>query len=843
MLADLRFAFRQLVQSPGFALVAILSLALGIGANTAVFGMVNELLLRALPVREPQQLVIFRTIEGVKGGMARSTEGYGARDPLTGRHSGSSFPLATLERFAAKTDVLSHAFAFAPFWQCNVLVNGAPDTAATAQLASGDYHRGLGVEAWIGRTFTRDDDRATAEPVAVISYRFWQRHFAGAPDAIGRTIQLNRVSVTIIGVTPEAFAGTGQVGEHYDITAPLAHYLKFSPDAADKANSWYWWVRLMGRLAPGVSAEQAQAALAPEFAAVAREGWTTAPRAPGEKAGDLPDDPLLRAEPGFQGENDTRRESTRPLQIMLGLSSLVLLAACANVANLLLARGTARRREIAVRLALGASRGRIVRQLLAENLLLAVTAAGFGLLAAWGSRSAVLALRPFNVNFTLPFDARVLTFAVAAALVTTLLFGLAPALRATKLDLTTEFQGGRTGHGHRSWLSRSLMVLQIALSLLLLVCTGLLLGSLRNLQNVDAGFNRHGLAAFRIDPSSAGYDAAKARALRTRLTEQLVAIPGVTGVTYSRVAVLSRSRQTSSVTVPGFTPPPGASTSVHVHVVGPDFFDVLELPLVLGRKFTADDEEGRPQVAVVNQAFVTKFFDGRNPVGQRFKHGPSGEFEIVGVARNAKYADLRSDFPPTIYLPMEQQPSTGPRASAGQVNFLVRTSGDPAALFPALRALVHTADATLPVLNLRTQDQQVDRLHTQELMFAKLAGVFGALVVTLSACGLYGLTSYGVARRTSEIGVRMALGAMPRQILALFLRETSWLLLTGMALGSVAAWGAAQLMTSMLYGLRASDPFTYGAAALLLAGVALLSAAFPARRAARLDPTVALRTE
>ena len=513
MWQDFRLGLRSLLKSPGFAGTALLSLAIGIGANTAVFSLVNELLLRTLPVRDPAQLVIFRNIQGAKGGMARSTDGYGSRDPATGRHSTTSFPLATIERFAARTDVLSHAFGFSPFWECNVLVNGQPDLAATAQMASGGYHEGLGVTAWLGRTFTATDDQPGAEPVAVISHRFWQRNFAGATDVIGRSFQLNKVDVTIIGVTPEAFAGAGQAGEHYDVTVPLAHHLKFQPSHKDKVQSWYWWVRIMGRLAPGVSAEQAQAALAPVFAGIAREGWQSAPRRGTEQ---MPDDPLLRAESGARGENDNRREFTRGLQLMLGLVVLVLIAACANVANLLLARATARRREIALRLALGATRGRIIRQLLLESLLLAAAAAALGTLFAWWARGALVALRPFGngVELSLPLDARVLGFTLTAAGATALAFGLAPALRATRLDLAHEFSGGRTTHGTRSWLSRSLMVVQIALSLLLLVCTGLMIGSLRNLQRVDAGFNRHALAAFRIDPASAGYSGTDGMALR-----------------------------------------------------------------------------------------------------------------------------------------------------------------------------------------------------------------------------------------------------------------------------------------------------------------------------------------
>lgn len=837
MLSDLRLALRQLAKSPGFTAVAVLSLALGIGANTTVFSLVNELLVRSLPVREPERLVIFRSIEGQRGNMARSTDGYGSRDPETGRHATSSFSLAAFQGFAARTDVLSHTFAFAPFWQSNVLINGQPDLAATAQLASGGYHEGLGVQAWLGRTFTAEDDRPGAEPVAVISHRLWQRSFGGAGNVIGRTLQLNKVTVTIIGVTPEGFAGASQAGSYIDVTVPVAHQAKFEPDNDERAEAWCWWIRVMGRLAPGVTREQAERALTPVFAAAAREGWNTAPRGPTDK---MPDDPLLRADPGFQGERDERRQFTRPLQLMQGMVGLVLLAACANVANLLLARGLARRREIAVRLALGAGRGRVVRQLLGESLLLASASAGVGLLLALGGRQLLVALQPFGtgVQLEVPLDATVLAFTVVATVATTLLFGLAPALRATKLDLTQEFQGGRATHGTRSRLSKVLMVAQVALALLLLVCTGLVLASLRNLGRVDAGFNRHSLAAFRLDPGSAGYTPAQTAALRTRLTDRLAALPGARGVTYTRVPVLSRSRQTTSVTLAGpAAQPDNKPADVHMNAVAPNFFAVAELPLLLGRTFTEADAPETPKVAIVNEAFVRKYLNGANPVGTRFTYGQEETgYEIVALAHDAKYADLRSAVPPTVYLPSRQHPG-------GQTNFLVRAEGDPAALFDAIRGTVREIDPTLPVLALRTLDQQVDRLHQQEFLFARLAGTFAVLVLVLTAVGLAGLLSHSVARRTGEIGVRMALGALPRQVLGLFLRESLGLVALGCVLGSGAAWGAAHLITAMLFGVTPADPVTYAGAAGLLGIIAVAAALLPARRAALVDPVVALRTE
>ncbi len=837
MLSDFRHAFRLLLKSPGFTAVAVLSLALGIGANTAIFSLVNELLLRSLPVREPERLVIFRTIAGEGGGLARSNEGYGGRDPATGRTTSSSLSLLIFQRLSERTNILSHTFAFAPFWQVNVLVNNQPDLAATGQLASGNYHEGLGVKAWMGRTFTPADDQANAEPVAVISHRFWQRSFGGATDVLGRTFQLNKVTVTVIGVTPEGFAGASQAGSYIDVTVPLAHRLKFDPDGREREEPSYWWIRVMGRLAPGVTATQAEAALTPVMVAAAKEGWLAAPRKSSEA---MPGDPTFKAEPGFQGENDERQRYTRPLQMMQGMVGLVLLAACANVANLLLARGLARRREIAVRLALGAGRGRLVRQLLGESLLLAAVASGLGLLLALGGRQLLIALQPFGVSVQLeiPIAGPVLAFTLAATVLTTLVFGLVPALRATKLNLTQEFQGGRGTHGSRSWLSSGLMVLQVALALLLLVCTGLVLRSLRKLNNVDAGFNWHSLAAFRVNTASAGYDPAQAAAAHARIQERLAALPGVRGVTYTRVPVLSRSRQTSGVNLLGAAAPAdGKPSHVHIHAVAPNFFAVTELPLLLGRVFNEADIPSSPRVAIVNEAFVKKYLNGANPIGMRFRHGPDkNETEIIGLARDAKYADLRAEAPPTVYQPLLQ-------GTSNQANYLVRTQGEPAALFDAIRSTVREIDPTLPVLNLRTQEQQVDRLNQQEIIFAKLSGTFGVLVLILSAIGLSGLLSHSVARRTSEIGVRMALGALPRQVLELFLRESLVLVALGVVLGSVAAWGAAHLITTMLYGVTAADPVTYAGATILLVVIALGASFLPARRAARTDPMVALRTE
>lgn len=842
MLADLRLAVRQLAKAPGFTVVAVLSLALGIGANTAIFSFVNEFLLRSLPVRNPEELVLFRYVAGAKGGgLSRSEWGNSQTDPVTGIRSGTSFSLLTYERFAANHPGFTDIFAFAALSQVNILVDGQPEIAVTAQFASGSYYAGLGVPAILGRTFTPEDDRSSAAPVAVISARYWETRFGRSPEVLGKTILFNKAPLTIVGVTPVGFEGAGQAGETVDITVPLAQVRRFRPDDADELiKPWYWWIRIMGRVTPGTSVEQARAKLEPIFQNAAVEGWESG-RSMDKTPQAVPALPKLAADPGSQGESDTRRQYRQSFQILMGLVSLVLLAACANVANLLLARGAARRREFAVRLALGASRGRVIRQLLAEALLLAGLGAALGIALAWMSRGLLRAIMPFNSTLILdlPLDARVLGFTMVIAAATALLFGLAPALRAARLDLTAEFQGGTRSASlaGRSRLSAVLMVVQIALSLVLLVSTGLFVRTLRNLQNVDVGFNRRQLVLFRLDATSAGYTNAQYVSLQTQVLDKLQRLPGVQGATFTQVPMLNRGRWTSSFTLPGSSTPT-ASVSANVNAVAPKFFSMLGLPVLLGRGFTEMDKEGAPRVAVVNQAFVQKFLPGENPIGRRLAFGRSGkdEIEIVGIARDAKYSSLREVIPATIYLPALQR-------AAGNANFMVRVSGDMTAIFPSIRAAVREIDATLPVLNLRTQDEQINRIQGQELLFARLSAFFGVLAMSLACVGLYGLMSYNVLRRTGEIGVRMALGALPRQVLRMVLVESMALVCVGIALGLGAAAASVRFIASMLFGLSPVDPLTFGAVALLLLSITALAAVLPALRAARVDPLVALRSE
>jgi predicted permease len=838
---DWTFALRQLRKTPVFTIVAVVSLALGIGASTAIFSLVNEFLLRSLPVRSPEELVLFRAVHGAQGRMSRRGEGPGSIDAATGRPSSTPLSLLIFERFRTERSPLSEVFAFAPFSQVHVLVSNVPETAASAQFVSGNYYRALGVAAILGRTITSDDDQPSASPVAVISYRFWERRFAGDTAVLGQTIAINKVAATIVGVTPPGFEGAMQAGETVDISVPLAHHIQFQPDRAERAEPWYWWVRVMGRLAPGAEAAQARATLEPLFQRAAREGWLASQTLEPNPA--MPDDPILAADPGAQGENDVRRQYARSLRILLGLVGLVLVAACANVANLLVARGDTRRREVALRLALGARRGQIVRQLFIESLLLAFAGAALGIIFAWWGRDGLLALRPFGtttVVLDLPLDASVLGFTLVIAVAATLIAGLPPALRATRVELAAQFGGARTlGGDGRSRLRHGLMVLQIALSLVLLVSTGLFVRTIAKLESVDPGFNIRNLVLFRIDATSAGYTRDRFATLHARVQTRLERLPGVAGVTFSRVALLSRTRQNMTFSILGSTPAPRAAMNALTNGIASNFFAVMELPLVRGRGFTDGDHAAAPSVAVVNQVFAQTYFGDASPLGRQLVFSAptfNRTVEIVGVARDAKYTDLRGGTPATVYFPALQQLD-------GTANFAIRTTTEPAAIFPEIRAAMREIDSAVPIMNLRTQNEQLERLHGQEQLFAQLSGFFGLVTLALACIGLYGLMSHTVARRASEIGLRIAVGARPGQMLRLVVGESLRVVCLGASVGVAAAYASSRFIASMLFGVAPTDPLTYGGVVMILIAVALAGTLVPAYDASRIEPMKALSAD
>jgi predicted permease len=833
-----RSALRHLGSAPGFTIVAVLSLTLGIGPTTAIFSLIDELLLRSLPVPRPDELVLLRVQHGVRGRMSHAGEGQGGVDPATGREVGTPLSRAIFERLRTTPAPLSHIFASASFSRVSVIAEGVPEPAISAQYVSGDYYAGVGVTPAAGRLIAPADDGSSAPPVAVLSHRYWQRRFGGRADAIGRTILINKVPATIVGVSAAGFDGTGQVGDTVDVSVPLAHHLLFQPDRPSRVQPGYWWLSVMGRLAPGATAGQLRAALEPTFQAAARDGWVSTDHA----LADRPDDPRLLVEPGAQGHNETRRAQRMPLMLLLALGGLVLAAACVNVSTLLVARADARRRDFALRLAIGASRRVIVGQCAVEALLLSVMAAAAGTAVAWLSRDALRALHPFGRNpaavLDLPLDGRILAATAGVSVVCALAFALLPALQASRIDLAAAFQGGtRTlGGRRRSWVVRGLLAVQVALSLVLLVSAGLFSRTLARLDAVDAGFDQRGLLLFRIDATSAGYAADRVVVLHDRIRDQLAGLPGVREVTYSRVPLLSRVRQNKSFVLPGLAPgqvrPP-----VNTNGVAANFFAAMALPILRGRGFAATDREGAPKVAVVNEAFARQHFGGMDPIGRRIAFGaPAFDdvVEVVGIARDAKYTDLRGEVPPTIYLPASQRVE-------GAAAFAVRAAGDPAALMPAVQAAVRAIDPTLPLLDLRTQHEQIDRLHANERLFAWLSTFFGFTAVALAVAGLHGLLAQAVQRRTGEFGLRLAVGATPANVGGMIVREAVGLAAIGAVAGLATAALLGRTVAAMLFGVTPLDPLTYAGAASLVLMVAAAASLVAARRASRVEPLVALR--
>ncbi len=847
MFSDLRLALRQLAKSPGFAAVAVLSLALGIGANTVIFSLVNEVLLKSLPVREPDRLVLFGWA-AQRGFGPHSHSGWSTRDPKTGEQTSTSFSRRTYELFRAESGApLTDVFAFAPLYRASVIFDGQAEVVTTGQVVSGNYHQALGVPMIAGRALTPEDDRPGAPPVVVLSAPYWQRRFGGDAAVIGKTMTINNVVAEIVGITIPRFPGTLQIGEVQDLTLPLSTYTLLAPDDTDSPQPWAWWLRIMGRLAPGASHEQARAAMAGVHRASIKDTFGESAIAEAKKQGDAPPEERVRliASSGAQGLVEARRMYSQSLLILSSLVGLVLLVACANVANLLLARGAARQREIAVRLALGASRRRLLRQLLTESVLLGLLGGLAGLVFAWWGRGVLLAWQPLgrgSLSLDLALDWRVLGFTTAVAVLTGVLFGLAPAWRATRLDLSAEFAGGaRTLGGARSRLAGGLMVVQVALSLVLLVGAALFTRTLVNLQQVDSGFNRSRLLLFSVDAMAAGRKRAELPVLYDRIAGRFRALPGVASLGYSQMPILSGGSWSSNVVVEGEPEKTGRSSSVVMNGVDPEFFSTYGMPILQGRAFTARDEADAPRVAIVSQAFVREYLDNKPALGRRFGSGRpqnAGDYEIVGVVRDARGIRLNEEPRPSAFFPYPQL------RNARAAHFALRvTTDDPAALAQSLQNALREVDPALPLFNLRTQESQVAQMLTSERLFARLSSFFGLLALLLAGIGLYGLLSYNVLRRTGEIGLRMALGALPGRVLWMVISESLLLVSLGALLGLASAWGLSRLVANKLYGLSATDPATYVLVALVLLAVAALASLLPARRAARVDPMVALRTE
>ena len=957
---DIRYGFRMLAKSPGFAAVAILTLALGIGANTAIFSLVDAVMLRSLPVENPSQLVLLKwsarhspNIHGyMSSGDCPTDLSFSANNP-----SGCSFS-EPLFREIAKETFFSGTAAFANSGRLNLTGNG-PATVINGQLVSGDFFRTMGLKPALGRLLETADDALSAAPVTVLNYGYWQSAFGGARDVIGRTIELNNVPFTIVGVAEQRFTGITP-GSDYDVWLPLASAqsitepMRWLNRSSDVSN---WWLTIVSRLKPGTPLAQTQSAVSGLFgnemvngavplfhggqmagapklrpraggngpvrsemviagsappAGIAPPGMAAPPRAvlehtpetgapatraeaPGgsmpqsvgnkpvivpapqrapaangartsEMAGaprtlstaaDNPEVRLVSAQTGLVG---ARNQYSNPLYVLMLAVGIILLIACANVAGLMLARAAARQNEMAVRLALGAGRARVVRQLLTESVMLSVLGGVLGILFAYWGAHAIISFVSSNqarpLGFATGVDVRMLGFTAAISLLTGIFFGIAPTLRSTRVNLTPALKdgaGSSASLGHRTgkWLSvgNALVVAQLSLAVVVLVGAGLLVRTLQNLRSIDVGFDSHNMLIFTIDPTKIGYNGPQVDAFYRDLQGRFAETPGVKSASYSMMPLLNNGLLVTAFHWPGT--PQDQESQADMLGVGPNFFETLHIPLLSGRAFNASDFKLSaanmaenptlaPTPVIINQAFVDKYLGKENPLGKRFGDSAgtandprSPGYEIIGVVRDAKYNNLRREINAMMYTPQ----------SAGGASFELRTAADPQAILPAVREVVAQVNTNLPLYDVKTESEQIDRLLFQERLVARLSGFFGLLALVLACVGLYGLLSYEVSRRTRELGIRMALGADSSGVLRLVLRQGIILALVGAAVGIGVALGVTRYLSSMLYDVRANDPLTMLAVAVLLTVVALAACYVPARRAMRVDPIVALRYE
>ena len=835
LLKDIRYGFRGLIRRKGFAAIAVLTLALGIGANTAIFTLVNAVMLKSLPVSQPQQLVLFSDTTG---------EGTSTHDtPMTGEWKRFSYPsyLYFRDHNQSFQDLAALRSGESRLSLRRAETQGAAATRAWAHLVSGNYFSLLGVKALRGRLLTPDDDKPNASPAAVMSYRYWEQELNRDPSVVGETFVLNGTNFTVVGITPQEFFGV-RVRRPPDFWVPLAFHPQIELRKSFLDDNQVSFLMLMGRLKPGVSMNEAQAGVNLQLQQFLTE--LAGSKLTEERQRAIQSTYIKLAE-GYGGISGLRVLYSKPLHMLMAIVGMVLLIACANVGSLLLARATARKAEISLRMALGASRWRIVRQLLTESMLLAVVGGVCGiLLAQWGVTILVNLVAKESPLDTRP-DVGVLAFTAGVSIVAGLLFGLIPAVRASKTDLATAMkEKARTRS--RPWrfnLSSAMVVLQVGLSMVLLTGAGLFARSLLNLQSENVGFDRSNILLVGMDPRLAGYKPAELPSLYQHVLERIGSLPNVRSVSMATYSPMSGSHRGSSFNLPGYTPQPDEDLVVEDVLAGPNYATTLGIPILRGRDLEIRDNVSAPRVALVNEAFANRYFKDQNPVGRNFTFDDetdSGKMlEIVGVVGDVKTEDAREKQEPAVYRPILQIADE----AAYSVNIQVRTAGDPNSFTQSVRQTINDIDDKIPIFGVTTLQEQVHDTLKQDRLIAQLVSFFGALALILACIGLYGVMAHGVARRTSEIGIRMALGARGGNIAWMILRETLLLVVLGLVIGVPAALLAARFISSQLFGLQPADPVALIGAAVILTLVALLAGYVPARRASRVNPLNALRYE
>lgn len=833
LLQDLRYGFRLLLKSPGFSLVAILTLALGIGANTSIFSVINAAMIRTLPVRDPQRLAII-------GDPTR------VHSFSTGTPRSDVFSAPLYQELARQQDAFDGLAATGHFDPTpNVsLKEGATPFRAEARLVSGNFFSVLGIDAVLGRVFNSDDDlKSGADPVAVISYNFWERHLSRDPGAVGRTLRVNGYPLTIIGVMPQGFTGE-VVGDSIGLWIPINMQEQVMPGDHRLNDVEASWLILMGRLKPGLSLQQAQARMDVVYQRVATSGFAA-------RFTELDNQKALRenkieVSSGARGLSQFRHNFSKPLWLLMGIVGLVLLIACVNVANLMLARSASRRKEIAVRLAVGASAPRMFRQLITESVLLSLIGGGLGLLfAQWGTRGLLAIARSGSaVPLDTSPDPLVLAFTLGVCVLTGILFGMAPALHSGRVELTEALNA--TARGEASSVSRwstgrVLVAAQVALSMVVLFAGGLLVHSLRNLRNVNTGYERRHLLLLNVNPRTVGYDGPSYITFCNELLDRLRTLPGVTAATYSENGLYSGSESGYRIDMPGFEQRASKDLVVNGDTVGPNYFTAVGIPLLAGRDIGPQDLGGQPKVVVINQTMAKFYFGSENVIGrtvqlhsQEYANSP---LQVVGVSADVRDHHIDKPSSRRLYMPV------GKPNLPAEVNFEIRTAADPTSLEAQVRSAVAAANSQLVINRLDAEDVLVNDSVQQEAFVAQLSGFFAGLALLLACVGLYGITAYAVAGRTREIGVRIAIGADPRQVRWLVLRETLLLISAGLIIGVPGAIAASRLMRSMVFDVGTFDPVSLALSLGLIALVGLAAAYVPARRASAVDPMVALRYE